>query len=48
MDQESEHPQYILGLVGDVLAVCFFGAPLTSLAHVLRTGSTEVLPFSII
>lgn len=48
MDQESEHPQYILGLVGDVLAVCFFGAPLASLAHVLRTGSTEVLPFPII
>ena len=48
MDQESEHPQYILGLVGDVLAVCFFGAPLASLAHVLRTGSTDVLPFPII
>lgn len=48
MDQESEHPKYILGLVGDVLAVCFFGAPLASLSHVLRTGSTEVLPFPII
>ena len=27
MDQQSEHPQYILGLVGDVLAVLLRGAP---------------------
>ena len=26
MDQESEHPQYILDLVGDILAVLFWGA----------------------
>ena len=41
---ESEHPQYILGLVGDVLAVCFFfWTPLASLSHVLHARSTKVL-----
>ena len=44
----SEHPQYIIGLVGDVLVVCFFGAPVASLSHLMCTRSTEVLPFPII
>lgn len=48
MNEELGHARYILGLVGDVLAVCYFGAPLAAVAHVIRTGSTEVLPFPII
>jgi len=47
-EEASENARYILGLVGDVLAVCYFGAPIASIAHVFRTGSTEVLPFPII
>ena len=48
MNEELGHARHVLGLVGSSLAVCFFGAPLASLAHVIKTGSTEVLPFPII
>ena len=48
MNEELGHARHVLGLVGASLAVSFFGAPLASLAHVLRTKSTEVLPFPII
>lgn len=48
MNEELGHARYVLGLVGDVLAVCYFGAPIASIRHVFLTGSTEVLPFPII
>lgn len=48
MDEELGHARHVLGLVGAGLAVCFFASPLASLAHVIRMGSTEVLPFPII
>ena len=48
IDEELDHARHILGIVGSSLAVCFFASPLASLAHVIRTGSTEVLPFPII
>ncbi|MFN9939539.1 MAG: SemiSWEET family transporter [bacterium] len=34
--------------IGCTLSVGFFAAPLVSLAHVVRTKSTEVLPFVMI
>ena len=46
MNEEST--QHVLGIVGDILAVLYFGAPIASIAHVFRSGSTEVLPFPII
>lgn len=48
MSDEMEHSRYVLGLVGSSLAVGFFASPLASLSHVLKTRSTEVLPFPLI
>ena len=48
MDETTDHARHILGFVGAGLSVCFFASPLASLAQVIRTGSTEVLPFPII
>jgi solute carrier family 50 protein (sugar transporter) len=45
---DKSHVRNILGLIGCVLSVAFFAAPLASVVHVFRTCSTECLPFSII
>ena len=48
MDEALGHARYVLGLVGSSLAVSFYGSPLASLAHVIRSRSSDVLPFPII
>ena len=46
MNEESA--RYILGIVGCAMGVGFFASPLASLAQVIRTRCTEVLPFPLI
>jgi len=48
MDESLGHARYCLGLVGSFLAVSFYASPLASLPHVIRTKSSDVLPFPII
>jgi solute carrier family 50 protein (sugar transporter) len=48
MNESLGHARTVLGIVGASLAVCFFAAPLASLSHVMKTKSTEVLPFPLI
>ena len=48
MDEELGHAKHVLGLIAASLAVAFFGAPLASLAQVMKTKSSEVLPFPLI
>ena len=48
MDESLGHARYVLGLVGSSLAVSFYASPLASLAHVIRSRSSDVLPFPII
>jgi len=48
MDEDQEESRYILGIVGCAMGVGFFASPLASLAQVIRTRSTEVLPFPLI
>ena len=48
MNEELGHARYVLGIVGCGMAVGFFASPLASLAQVIRSRSTEVLPFPLI
>ena len=48
MDESLGHARYCLGLVGSFLAVSFYASPLASLPHVIRSKSSDVLPFPII
>ena len=48
MNEELGHSRYVLGIVGCAMGVGFFASPLASLAQVIRTRCTEVLPFPLI
>ena len=47
-EEDGDTAQYRIGLFAASLSVCYCVAPLATIQHVLRTKSTESLPFSLI
>lgn len=43
-----DHEKQALGVLAAVLSVAFCASPLASIGHVMRTKSTEILPFYLI
>ena len=47
-EEELSTAQFRIGLFGSSLSVCYCVAPLATIQHVVKTRSTESLPFSLI
>ena len=47
-EEDAETAQYRIGMFAATLSVCYCVAPLATIQHVIRTKSTESLPFTLI